>query len=487
MSGDGAGAGPFDNYFRVIAGAGGLRSWDELVGWVRDSAAAIDAGSEAIAEQMEQKSLGLAEGWALLDSAKAIVARHLMVRRTLQEADQPADFLIARSDPDALSAYLTEQREHRTAVVSLHLLGSESLVVIVAANFPLPGRYGSGGTFYNMIRVNKIRDTLLPAVDAYAASVDAGRPDFAVIREPLTFLGRVLMAMLGGAVPFEIIFIPHRSLHVLPLHALQLADDETVVLHDIVSVIRYCTSMSDLVYGSMSISEHRPTRPHVLSVVDDTVGLAGVEIEKRVTDVLRHQAGEQAVVETLTAAADLPTTFTDHSWINWNSHARSSSTTIGGSYLSLGDSRITAESIASRWRLPGRPHVVLAACQTALDTAATATIDEYCGLDLAFRVAGARTVTATMWRVADPVAAFVSMMVTAGSLQHGTEPARTVTRLQRAMHHGTWQQALLRPDQLRQLPPHVAELVDSVQAPFRRLPANAFADPACWAVFRCHG
>lgn len=475
------------DYVDVLARAGALRRWDQLVSWVHSRADVIDVGMRMIVDRMVDRSMSWVEGWELLDSGKAVAGRHLMLRRAVEETGLDPHFLIARSDQHELAEFLGA-RPHPTAVVSLHLLGQEHLLVLVVTNFPVPGQRGPGVTHFSCVRVARIRDTFLPAVEDYAASVNAGTPDFALIAEPLAFLGSVMLTLLAGVIPTELIFIPHRVLHVLPLHAIALDDDRTVCLPDVVPVIRYVSSASDLTYGSTSLLARESAGSRVLlSVIDDAAGLRGTGIEHATMSAIHGQIASRVSVQTVTTAADLPRTFDDHVWINWNSHARSSTNSWGSSYLTIGDRRIPAADIASNWRFPRRPHVVIAACQTALDTTLTGTVDEYCGLDMAFRIAGASSVVASMWAASDPVAALTSMLVVGECLQRGTEPARSVTSIQRAMRHGVWKAALLRPDQLRQLPQEIAEFVNQAQQPFRDLPADAFTNPTLWSVFRCHG
>ena len=52
-------------------------------------------------------------------------------------------------------------------------------------------------------------------------------------------------------------------------------------------------------------------------------------------------------------------------WVNWHGHGRSSSNAWGASYLTLDDAVLFGRTIATSWRLPGRPHIVLASCQSA--------------------------------------------------------------------------------------------------------------------------
>jgi hypothetical protein len=473
-------------YVEVLTLAGGLTRWDDLVTHMWDGADVIEAGAAAIMAQAHNGSIGFAEANMLLDSAKAITTRHLMLRRALAAAGLDPHVVLARSDPDELSSYLKRQ-PHPTAVFSLHLLGGDALVLFIATNFPIPGQRGPGGSYHNCMRVNRVRDSMLPAIDDYTDSVNAGSPDFTAIEEPLAFLGSALLALLAGTLPAELIFIPHRMLHVLPLHAMPLDDTRQTRLPDVVSTIRYCSSVFDLTYGTVSLSDDSKGTPRILSVIDENSTLPGIGIEKQVMATYAEQVGGSAIVETACEAAQLPADYSDHVWINWNSHARSSTNSWGDSYLVLGSHRISARAIAADWRLPRRPHVVLAACQTALDTSSTTTIDEYCGLDLAFRIAGAKSVVASMWSANDPVAALTSMLVSSSWLQGGKSPAQLITALQRGFRDGVWQRALLRPEQLRQLPSATAERIRAAQEPFWQLPADAFTDPASWAVFRCHG
>ncbi|MFD1374446.1 CHAT domain-containing protein [Actinoplanes sichuanensis] len=266
------------------------------------------------------------------------------------------------------------------------------------------------------------------------------------------------------------IFVPHKALHALPLHALVLDAETDLYLHDVVNSVRFCSSLFDASTSGTWVPPpgYRQPTPRLVSVMERDSPLPGVGLYRRMLDVLRLQLGEQMRIDDLYGLGDLPGGFElGDIRVNWHGHGRSSSNAWGASYLTLGDGVVFGRTIATTWRLPGRPHVVLASCQSAVDAALTSVVDEYCGLDVAFRIAGARSVAASMWDLGDPVAAFTAVRLTSSFLQTGKPPAHALTALQRAFRNGTWKAALLRPEQAAALPTEQAELLREFQAPLR--------------------
>src|SRR2546427_5906847 len=88
------------------------------------------------------------------------------------------------------------------------------------------------------------------------------------------------------------------------------------------------------------------------------------------------------------------------------------------SFLQLDEKRFFASEIAETWTLLASPLVILSACETAHNPPYRAEIDEYCGLDVAFRIAGARSVIAAMWPLADEVGVLASTILPTWILQH---------------------------------------------------------------------
>jgi CHAT domain-containing protein len=125
--------------------------------------------------------------------------------------------------------------------------------------------------------------------------------------------------------------------------------------------------------------------------------------------------------------------------------------------------------IAKGWNLASSPVVMLAACNSAVDTSGSLAVDEFCGLDLAFRIGGARASIASLWPVDDATAAL------------------SVTAFQRYFRQGRWKEFLLREEQLNAAPKGIRQALTDMQEPLWNLPSEAFASEQCRAAFRCHG
>jgi CHAT domain len=476
-------------YAAVVASAGGITDAQGLLAFVDDNREALDLGAAAVARAAQRGEMHLGEALALLDCVKGLSARHLMFESRTSNIGFAPHFRVAVTHRSALENYLNE-RPLPTAAISFHLLSDEQLLLISAANYPMGGQPGDGHVEYRCAVINHIDEGLLESVAAFARSVDSGEPDLASLSKPFAHLGYAVGVLLGGQPLHEVIFIPHKALHALPLHALVVHEESSLFLHDIVNSIRFCSSLFDALTSETWVAPpgYAEMRPRLVSVMEKNSQLPGVGLYRKMLDVLRAQIGEQLRIDDLHSPADLPGGFLPGDiWVNWHGHGSSSSNAWGASYLTLDDAVLFGRTIATSWRLPGRPHIVLASCQSAVDGSLTSVVDEYCGLDVAFRIAGARSVVASMWDLGDPVAAYTAVRLTSSFLQTRKPPAHSLTALQRAFRKGTWKAALLRPEQLEALPAEQAALLREYQAPFARLPDDAFADPRHWATMRAHG
>ncbi|MEU4155353.1 CHAT domain-containing protein [Actinoplanes sp. NPDC026670] len=476
-------------FMTVVAMAGGFADAQGLLAFIDHNREVLDLGVAAVARAVQRGEMHLGDAFALLDCVKGLSARHLMFESQTGHSGSTADARIAVTHRSAVESYLNE-RPRPTAAVSFHLVSGEQLLMISAANYPMGGQPGDGRVEYRCAVINRIDDGLLESVAAFSRSVDRGAPDLALLSKPLAELGYAVGALLGGQPVHEVIFVPHKALHALPLHALVLHEASGLYLHDVVNSIRFCSSLFDALTSGTWVAPpgHPQTGPRLVSVMERDSPLPGVELYRKMLDALRLQLGGQIRIDDLHRLGDLPGGFqTGDTWVNWHGHGRSSPNAWGASYLTLGDDVVSGRTIATTWRLPGRPHVVLASCQSAVDGALTPVVDEYCGLDVAFRIAGARSVAASMWDLGDPVATFTAVRLTSSFLQAGKPPAHSLTALQRAFRNCSWKAALLRPEQLAALPAEQAELLREYQAPFERLPGDAFADPRRWATMRAHG
>lgn len=177
----------------------------------------------------------------------------------------------------------------------------------------------------------------------------------------------------------------------------------------------------------------------------------------------------------------LPSELSEYIWISWGGHATSSPADWGGSSLAFGRTKHRAIEIALKWTCARRPWILLGACSSAVDTSEIQHVDEYCGLDLAFVMGGAWGVTATMWPVADELAAFADTFLTDHVFFHRRDPAEAQAVMQRSLRTGTWKR-LMSPADSRH-----GEEIRAVVRELQRLPDDAFSSIRDWGVFRSYG
>jgi CHAT domain-containing protein len=255
--------------------------------------------------------------------------------------------------------------------------------------------------------------------------------------------------------------------------------------------IHYASSFESLAFSGISFAEKsnlQNRQYRFLSVLDTNANLPGINLERKCVDVYREQLEPKGVqFDIISDPLDIPNNQRDYIWVNWSSHGKSSANEWGDSFLMLGKKRINALTIATEWQFDLSPHVILAACESAIDSSGGFHIDEYCGLDIAFQIAGARSTIASLWPVEDLLSALTAMLVPAWWFQGRLPPADSLTALQKALSSGTWKQFLLRDQQLNRMSRSMANAMKEVQEPFWRLREDIFQRESIWAAFRACG
>ena len=191
-------------------------------------------------------------------------------------------------------------------------------------------------------------------------------------------------------------------------------------------------------------------------------------------------AAASGIVDIVRDYGSLSTDLRRYAYIAWSGHAKSDPYRWGGSYLKLGGHHIEATEILDTWKLDGRAVVTLAACESALDQSSLELLDEYCGIDLALRISGARSVISTLWSVRDEVAALATVLLLDTQLLYECSPGAALLMLQRALRLGSWKVGLV-PVQ------HLAPTLGEWQRRIKALSEDAFTNIQDWAVFRCFG
>lgn len=418
--------------------------------------------------------------FAVLDASKALLPRRIRLQRQARALGWPApDIILGLGSADVdIEEYLGEHPSK--AVCSLYLAPDcETWCVFARA---IPRRHE---VTYDALRILAKSEAarFAKALRRYAESVVTGKPDVSLLETLLEALGaRVLPAIKKLNITGSLVLIPHRLLHLLPLHCMsQRNAKRRTYLDECVQSISYASSLFEMrapkiVAGRSGITDGEAS----ILVVLDT---ASRELNWLKTQELYYEGLRQAgfPVEMVAAEDRMPTDLSPYVWVSWGGHAKSNPVDWGGSYMALGQVRYSAIDIALDWTCPFRPWVMLGVCGSALDPSEIGHIDEYCGIDLAVVMAGATGATSTMWPVKDALAAladiFVSQLVFFGQ----KEPAEALVLLQQRLRRGNWKQFIHVPQG-----DHPRELDDAFGS-LLRLPEDAFQSFCDWGVFRCYG
>ncbi|HYN14418.1 MAG TPA: CHAT domain-containing protein, partial [Terriglobales bacterium] len=325
----------------------------------------------------------------------------------------------------------------------------------------------------------------------YTQSLVIGQPDFHTLRHILDRIGSVLLSRLCFLGPVDwLIIIPHRILNILPLHACGDTDRRGTrhFLDECAKSITYSSSLLELQYGRWWPARAETIGNRYLAVVDAAAkDLMWLRAERAYFEVLR---GDGFPVDLVQNFHELPADLHRYARISWSSHASSCCNSWGESFLAFDGHRINALSIAQNWELRGTPDLTLAACNTALDLSISDGMDEYCGLDLAFRIAGARFVAGSLWPVRDDLAAYANMAIWQFEQRYGISMPEAMVLLQQDLRSGAWLTNMPTERQIRtasNLSPNSKEVMWGIVKSLRRLPANEFKSERDWATFRCFG
>lgn len=219
----------------------------------------------------------------------------------------------------------------------------------------------------------------------------------------------------------RIIVVPHRFLHLIPLHAIELASGGTWGDQ---RTIQYVPSSS--VLCRLVEQQDRKSSPgrQNCAPMRKVVAIASPWVDKDNVLAFSHQEAQSTVdlmggelLEGVTACRDrIIETIRDADHIHFACHGShdqehpmdsglilptgDSKVEPGSTRDERGSTRLTLADIFERVRLPRGPVVVLSACETGL-TRVGASHDEYVGLPAGFFYAGARTVVSSLWPVSD--------------------------------------------------------------------------------------
>jgi CHAT domain-containing protein len=195
----------------------------------------------------------------------------------------------------------------------------------------------------------------------------------------------------------NLILVPHRDLHLLPIHTL---------FHD------YCCTYLPSVQIGLNLRE-RPSKNKtyipLLSVEDPATKQPPMPFAQLESAIIRHLVKNTTCVKSNDASTDnvLKSLQKSFATFHFTGHGAYNSRNPADSALALTDGLLTAKDI-SQLDLSSYELIVLAACETAL-TGNDDIKTEYVGLASAFLKAGAANVLSTLWPVNEVASCWFSI------------------------------------------------------------------------------
>ena len=357
---------------RAIELAEGLRGQFRVVefksGFFGDVQQVFDLGIELAANEGNA-----AKALALSEQSRARAASDLVRGRGRTQAAQLAPSLAVRK-PAEVASVLPE----KTVVVVYHVLSGRTLgwtvrregVAMKPLSFPARELEAS---------VQALRTSI---VEMAPAAADRARQ-----------LHAALVAPLGLRDGETVVFVPHKSLHLAPLHALGDARGTVMASHP----VAYALSLSAL---AQSLSEPPSSSGPMLALGNPDLGDPELDLpaaEQEVREIGRI-AGAAPFVRKEASAQRFRTSAPASGMVHVAAHAMVDEVDPLYSTLKLAAGDVEAREIydmdLSRTRL-----VALSACSSGMGKVSGG--DEFFGFKRSFLVAGARTLLVTLWPVAD--------------------------------------------------------------------------------------
>jgi CHAT domain-containing protein/tetratricopeptide (TPR) repeat protein len=241
-----------------------------------------------------------------------------------------------------------------------------------------------------------------------------------------------IKVILDGHNIKKLIFIPHHSLHLFPLHALcAQGDDEKHYVIDLYDEITYAPSAAALLRCQQ---RSRALPRHLLVVCNsDSAGRYGTPLKHtslEIAAILTNYPAARLRKDDETTLDELLTEARDAHILHLICHAFFDFNKPLESYLGLSRDRLTLADIFERLDLPNTSIVVLSACETGV--VEISRIDEHIGLPSGFLSAGATTVISSLWMVDDEATSLL-MADFYKHLRTGMSPARALTEAQRSL------------------------------------------------------
>lgn len=304
-----------------------------------------------------------------------------------------------------------------------------------------------------------------------------------------------------GAKCSRLILIPHRFLHLFPLHALPLANGD-LLCDRFPTGVGYAPSCQLL---QLTQKRDRPDFSNFFAIQNPTDDLLYTNLEVKTISSSFPSAQvlvkQEATKTTVNASLDLPLAhcnhFSCHGEFNLTSPLESALILANKERLTLGE--IFGLTL-NQCRL-----VTLSACETGL-TDPTSISDEYIGLPSGFLYAGTATVVSSLWEVSDLSTAFLMIKFYENfhySQKQAGDVAVALNQAQKWLRNLTckdFEQELAKPlyqEAIAQLKQNLSsveffELEDAIEVQRQKIQKldpkyKPFANPYYWAAFIATG
>nr|WP_238178521.1 CHAT domain-containing protein [Calothrix sp. 336/3] len=213
-----------------------------------------------------------------------------------------------------------------------------------------------------------------------------------------------LLSFLNTSIQ-HLIIIPHNYIHLFPVHALWINDNERLIE-------RFSVSYFPSIHVWNICKKLQRKRKLLLTVENPTQDKDLIFAKAEVASITQRQgfteskllSGQQA------SKAEILSCATHHNCFHFSGHAEYNFENPFDSYLMLSSDsdieNLTLNTILADMHMPKADLVTLSACCTGVVDAFQAT-DEYLGLPTGFLLAGAKAVVSSLWKVNSIATAFL--------------------------------------------------------------------------------
>jgi CHAT domain-containing protein len=470
-------------------------------------------GARSLAFERIQQERAQTAGERLLQLKKEL-------DRLIQEQIQPIDptfSLSQKVQPLSIEELQATLPDDRTALVSWYVAGSKLLAFILTrdARQPVCHRYPESTLELLTAELNSYFGTYQSDKNAWMAELPAALVHFSSLME-MEALAEHISQFAPEA--DQLILVPHRYLHLLPLHCLPFGESSGSLQDQFGRGVRFAPSLQVL-----QVVQQRQQTPleSLFALQNPTQDLLYSELEveaiqslftaKKPAVLKRSEASKRALEEQAgSLASSTCLHFACHGYFNF-AQPQLSALILAGSRINLAPE----DSDANRhWPQPDGTALDLSQCLTLLDlfqldlrqarlvalsacetglSGPNSLSDEFVGLSSGFLYAGCNSVIGTLWTVNDLstgllMGEFYRLLKQQEQTQQHTEVALALKQAQRWLRQLTCAEAVLT---LQQQVPNLPEgIQETAKRSIRRALSERYAaedrpytNPFYWAAF----